>query len=130
MARPISPDSIPSAPGIYSIWKIHRSDEKIAAELSGNDCWEECLYIGQASNLRNRINQHYLLLKYLVFSGEMKVKYQEFPSTSLNAIEACLIRAFNPKLNRVGLPHARAVPLTEAEWREMKAKLKISNIIT
>lgn len=124
MARPISPDTIPPTPGIYSIWQVHRNlhTENIAEELGQPKYWEECLYVGQASNLRNRINQHYLLLKYVRLLGEMKVKYKELPIQHLNMVEAVMIREFSPKLNQVGLPHARAILITDDEWNNIKSK--------
>lgn len=125
MARPCSPDTVPTTSGIYSIWCIHSNihTENIATELGQPTYWEECIYIGQATNLRNRINQHYLLLKYLKSAGDMKVKYKEFPPDQLNQVEAFMIRELNPKLNFIGLPHARAIPFTnEAIDKILKKK--------
>ena len=92
MARPKNPDTIPTSPGVYSIWEIH--------DANTLDTWNNCLYVGMASNLRNRINQHYLLLRYLKSLHDVEVRYQICTSDQLQAIEAQMLKDHNPTLNR------------------------------
>lgn len=91
MARPKNPDSIPTTCGVYSIWEKHPGVDE--AE------WEECLYVGMASNLRNRINQHHLLLRYLRSRREVIVKYKECAPADLQLLEKSMMGAFHPTLN-------------------------------
>ena len=92
MARTKNPDTIPTTPGVYSIWEVHPGVEE--------GKWEECLYIGMASNLRNRINQHHLLLRYLRSRCEVKVQYKECPLNKLREVEAFMLSEHRPTLNR------------------------------
>lgn len=92
MSRPKNPDSIPTTCGVYSIWQIHPGLEE--------EYWEECLYVGMASNLRNRINQHHLLLRYLKSRQDVRVKYKECPLNKMREVEAVMISELKPTLNR------------------------------
>lgn len=83
MARPKNPDSIPTCPGVYSIWED-----------------QACLYVGAASNLRNRVNQHYLLLRYVRQAHEVKIQYKLCPLEKLLEVEAQIIKENAPILNR------------------------------
>ena len=93
MSRSKNPYSIPTTPGVYSIWEVHDGVDE--------GKWEECLYIGMASNLRNRINQHNLLIRYLKSRCEVKIKYKECLPEKLREIEATMIQTFKPTLNRM-----------------------------
>lgn len=95
MARPKNPDSIPMTAGIYCIFQIHGHNS-----TTDEAKWEECLYVGQASNLRNRVNQHHLLMRYLKSRSDMRIQYMECPFDKLHDAEAKFIRELQPTLNR------------------------------
>ena len=93
MARPKNPNSFPTTPGVYSIWEVHAGVEE--------GKWDECLYVGMASNLRNRLNQHNLLIRYLKHRCQVMIKYKEVPYDKLRAAESFLIAEFKPTLNQI-----------------------------
>ena len=75
----------PTAPAIYSFWELH--DEE-----------EDCLYVGSTQNLRTRIIEHRLLLRYL---GErVQVKYKLCGLEQARKAEAIMIAELTPRLNQ------------------------------
>ena len=93
MARPKNPDSIPMTSGVYCIWEIHPGQDE--------NYWEECLYIGAASNLRNRLNQHNLLFRYLKSRARnVRIAYKQCAATDLIKTESLMIKELKPTLNQ------------------------------
>ncbi len=84
MARTKNPDSIPTTPGVFTIW------------LAYEDGGGECLYVSGASNLRNRVNQHHLLMRYLTKS---QVRYRECKMEEVERLTQEMTKKYNPQLN-------------------------------
>ena len=65
----------------------------------------EILYIGQASNIRDRISSHNLRSDFLAARGKDEVifySYAPLETSSLNEVEGALIYAMKPRLNNEG----------------------------
>jgi excinuclease UvrABC nuclease subunit len=89
-------DSLPSYSGIYMVYRCTYDSENKTVSL------KELIYIGQAENIHDRINNHD---KYNDFKGALQTdeqicySYAEVSKDDLDVVENALVFAQKPKLN-------------------------------
>lgn len=82
-------ESVPSDPGIYTLWFKRR-----------------CLYVGRSENLRERLTQHWrhshnetLRLWIEGYRPELRFEYRLTPPVRLSTVEEHLIQRLQPETN-------------------------------